>query len=270
MEWESGDITKVLPLGIIAANDPVTCAIYGPLDQPGWKHFKHIAKNKKTLPIWLIKPNFRHLTWHLIQVWIWFLGHTNKPNILIKEIGTPYGVLEFDHIDEYIAFINKGHHTKVNAPSGYKKVIEHLIYDVKHDGRHKARLVADRHLTDIPLDSVYSGIMSLWGFRLVLLLAELNGLQPWATDIGNVYLEAYTSKKVYIICGPEFKDRDRNILLINKALRGLRNSDARWYDRFADCIRELGFFPGRTRHLDEEEGSHLYNSVHRWPIRRNE
>jgi hypothetical protein len=29
-------------------------------------------------------------------------------------------------------------------------------YDVKHDGRHMARLVADEHLTDIPLDAVYS------------------------------------------------------------------------------------------------------------------
>jgi hypothetical protein len=39
-EWENGGITKE-PLKIIAADDPVTCAIYarenGLLDQPGWK-----------------------------------------------------------------------------------------------------------------------------------------------------------------------------------------------------------------------------------------
>ena len=29
-----------------------------------------------------------------------------------------------------------------------------MIYDVKHDGRHCARFVADGHLTDIPSDSV--------------------------------------------------------------------------------------------------------------------
>jgi hypothetical protein len=36
-----------------------------------------------------------------------------------------------------------------------------LIYDVKkHDGRFKARLVADGHLTDAPLESIYSGVVS--------------------------------------------------------------------------------------------------------------
>ena len=112
-------------------------------------------------------------------------------------------VLELTQIDRYVTFIDKGHHTKVKAPIGYKKIRVHLIYDVKHDGRHKARLVADGHLTDIPLESVYSGVVSLRGFRIVLFLAELNHLELWTTDIGNAYLEAFTSEKVYIIAGPE-------------------------------------------------------------------
>jgi Reverse transcriptase (RNA-dependent DNA polymerase) len=89
------------------------------------------------------------------------------------------------------------------------------VYDIKHDGRHKARLVADGHLTDIPLDSVYSGVVSLRGFQLILFLAELNGLQLWATDIGNAYLEAYTTEKVYIIAGPKFREREGHILVIS-------------------------------------------------------
>jgi Reverse transcriptase (RNA-dependent DNA polymerase) len=56
-------------------------------------------------------------------------------------------------------------------------------------------------------------------------------------------LEAYTSEKVYIIAGPEFKDHEGHILIISRALYGLRSSGARWHDRFADCIQELGFFP---------------------------
>jgi hypothetical protein len=63
--------------------------------------------------------------------------------------------LELGQIDEYTTFIDKGHHTKVNPSSGFKKIRVNLVFDVKHDGRHKARLVVDGHLTDIPLDSVY-------------------------------------------------------------------------------------------------------------------
>jgi hypothetical protein len=61
------------------------------------------------------------------------------------------------------------------------------VFDVKHDGRCKARLVADGHLTD---ESVYSGVVSLRGFRLVMFLDELNNLEVWATDVSNAYLEA--------------------------------------------------------------------------------
>jgi hypothetical protein len=62
--------------------------------------------------------------------------------------------------------------------------------------------------------------MSLRGFRLILFLAALNEPQLWATDIGNAYLEAYTFTKFYILGGPEFKDREGHILIINKAVYG--------------------------------------------------
>jgi hypothetical protein len=42
--------------------------------------------------------------------------------------------LELTEIDYYDTFIDKGHHTKVKAPDGYKKIQVHLIFDVKHDG----------------------------------------------------------------------------------------------------------------------------------------
>jgi hypothetical protein len=50
MEWENGEITEE-PLAIIAADDPVTCAICakekGLLDKEGWKCFKRIANQEK-------------------------------------------------------------------------------------------------------------------------------------------------------------------------------------------------------------------------------
>jgi hypothetical protein len=55
-------------------------------------------------------------------------------------------------------------------------------------------LVADGYLTDIPLGSVYSGVVILRGGRIVLFLAE--------TDIGNAYWKPL-SEEVYIIAGLE-------------------------------------------------------------------
>jgi hypothetical protein len=54
-------------------------------------------------------------------------------------------VLELNQIDEYVTFIIKGYYSKATPPGGYKKIRVHIVYDFNHDGRHKARLVADRH-----------------------------------------------------------------------------------------------------------------------------
>ena len=116
------------------------------------------------------------------------------------------------------------------------------MYDVKHVGRHKARLVAGGHLIDTPLESVYSGAVSLRSVCIVAFIAELNDLDLWATDIGNAYLEAYTSELVCIIAGPEFGDLGGCLLIIIKALYGLKSSGFRWYERFAIVVREIGFF----------------------------
>jgi len=64
-----------------------------------------------------------------------------------------------DQLNEYKTFKDLGKGTK--APEGYRKIRVHLVFDVKHDSRHKSRLVADGHLTEVPLDSIYSGVISL-------------------------------------------------------------------------------------------------------------
>jgi hypothetical protein len=144
-------------------------------------------------------------------------------------------------LHEYDTFIDKGKATirgqhVENAPEGYKKIRIHTVYDVKHDGRHKARMVAGGHLTPVPNESVYSGVVSLRSLRIVIFLAELNNLKLWGADIGNAYLEAKTKEKVFVVAGPEFADLEGHILVINKALYGLRSSGLRWHERFADTL----------------------------------
>ena len=58
-------------------------------------------------------------------------------------------------------------HKKVkNPPKGYHRIKVHLVFAVKFDGRHKARLVADGHLTPEPIENIYSGVVSLRNLRL--------------------------------------------------------------------------------------------------------
>ena len=68
--------------------------------------------------------------------------------------------------------------------------------------------------------------------QIVALLAELNGAEMQAADVGNAHLEAVTLEKVCFIAGPEFWERARHALIICKALRGLRTSGTSWTEKF--------------------------------------
>ena len=147
--------------------------------------------------------------------------------------------LELAQIQEYETFIDKGKGDK--QPPGYKRITVRFVYAVKHDGRHKARLVAGGHLTDAPVDSVYSGVVNLRTLRMIIFLSELNGLHLHAADVGNAYLEAKTKEKVYIIADASFGELEGHTLIIDRALYGLRSSGLRWHQRFADTLRDMNF-----------------------------
>ena len=71
---------------------------------------------------------------------------------------------------------------------------------------------------------------------MVAFLSELNGLNLWATDIGNAYLEAKTSELLFIIAGPEFGDLEGHMLVIYKALYRLHSSGLHWHECFSACL----------------------------------
>jgi hypothetical protein len=60
-------------------------------------------------------------------------------------------------------------------------------------------------------------------------------------DISSAYLEAYTQEKVYFIAGAELGPLQGHLLVIERALYGLRTSGARWHDRLADVLRDMGY-----------------------------
>ena len=143
--------------------------------------------------------------------------------------------MELDQINEYQIFIDHSiakydpiSKSIINAPQGYQKIKVHLVFTCKHDGCHKARLVAVGHLTPDPIDSIYSGVVSTRSSRLSIFLAKLNNMEVWGADIGNAHLETTTKEKLYIVAGPEFEELQGHILVIHKALYGLKSSGLRW------------------------------------------
>jgi hypothetical protein len=107
--------------------------------------------------------------------------------------------LELKQLTDYQTFIvlDSGE----DIPTGYQKIHYHMVFDVKYDLRHKARLVAGGNWTVNDKEDIYSGVVRMNTVRIGFSLGELYGLSCCACDIGNALLYGKTKEKVYITTG---------------------------------------------------------------------
>ena len=127
-------------------------------------------------------------------------------------------------------------------PAFYKEIRCHLIFDVKADTlQRKARFVAGGHMTDPPKDTVYSSVVSRDSVRLFFLIAALNDLDIMSCDVQNAYINAPTKEKVWFRAGPELGEHQGKVVVIVRALYGLKSSGARFREHMANTLRNLGF-----------------------------
>lgn len=132
---------------------------------------------------------------------------------------------------------------KGQTKPGYKYCGTHMIFDIKMDGKftRKARLVADGHRTAPPSSMTYSSVVSRDSVRIAFLLASLNDLDILACDVGNAYLNASCREKLWTIAGKEFGSDEGKVMIISRALYGLKSSGAAWRAMLAETLKKMGY-----------------------------
>ena len=75
---------------------------------------------------------------------VWCHQDGNGPDQQIPRIQEKAGKVKYDPKSRHF----------INTPQGYQKVKVHLVFARKHDGFHKAWLVAVGNLTPDPIDSI--------------------------------------------------------------------------------------------------------------------
>ena len=156
-------------------------------------------------------------------------GDTSWRNAIDKEMGNlkvAFDILEDDE----------------NLPVGWTKSSGHLVFDVRMTLERKARWVKDGHKTPQPENSTYAGVVSRESVRIAFTYASLMGLDVCACDIQNAYLQAPSSEKHYIICGPEFGlDNVGKRAKIIRALYGGKSAGADYWRHVRAAMAEMGF-----------------------------
>ena len=169
VEWESGEITFE-SLSIIA---PDEYAKENDLHaQEGWHRFRSLAKKEQVLAraikqskIRQVRRSQTHMFGYLIPrnyMEAMQFDSENKNSKWYDAIKLEMeSMLEYKVFKKWDKAILAEHKKVMNPPKGYHRIRAHLVFAVKIDGRHKARLVADGHLTPDPIENIYSGVVSL-------------------------------------------------------------------------------------------------------------
>ena len=73
-------------------------------------------------------------------------------------------------------------------------------------------------------------------------MAALNDLEVLSADISGAYLNASAGEKVYFIADKEFgPDKKDRVVVITRALYGLRSSGKAWKDHMLATLRDHGY-----------------------------
>jgi hypothetical protein len=92
--------------------------------------------------------------------------------------------------------------------------------------RRKACLVANGNETEAPPTMTYLSVVSRDSVCITFLITALNDLKLLLCDIQNAYLTADCHEQINCVAGPEFSSDAGLIMIVKKALYGLKTSGA--------------------------------------------
>jgi hypothetical protein len=78
------------------------------------------------------------------------------------------------------------------------------------------------------------------------MIAALNELDVFSADIQNAYLNAKSREKLWFRAGKEFGSNEGCVVVIVRALYGMKSSGAAWRAHLAQTMKDLEFDPSKA------------------------
>ncbi len=138
IEWENGEITSE-PMTLLLV--PFMLRKMISLSKKAGRGSKRLPSMRRSCFEWQTKPSYVPTALPLSISMVMRYLETSPMLFRLITKWQEATKLECQSQDEYKTFEDWGY--KADPPKGYKKIHVHLVFDVEHDGRHKACLVAD-------------------------------------------------------------------------------------------------------------------------------
>ncbi|TPX32310.1 DNA-directed DNA polymerase [Synchytrium endobioticum] len=138
--------------------------------------------------------------------------------------------------------------TWVERPHGRVKILTNSwIFSNKHNElgeivQNKARLVVHGNRQgDMSLQETYAPTIATETIRITLSLGAAHDREIKTIDFKSAFLNAELEEEVYTYQPKGYEDGTNNVLRINKAMFGLRQSPKHWNDHVVEYFTTLGF-----------------------------
>ena len=147
----------------------------------------------------------------------------------------------------------------VERPRGRKVIRNRWVFDIKDDGRKRARLVAKgfSQVEGLDYDQVFSPVVRFKTVRLILALAALENWVAYGLDVRNAYLYGELDEEIHMEQPEGFRvpGKENHVLRLNKALYGLKQAGLAWWRALKESMEKLGFIS-----LSSDAGVFLYRN----------
>ena len=132
-----------------------------------------------------------------------------------------------------------------SLPSGRKTIKNRWVFDLKSDGRKRARLVAKgfTQVEGIDYTEIFSPVVRFESVRIMLALAALENWFITAIDVKTAFLYGKLDEEIYMEQPEGFKiqGKEQKVFRLLRAIYGLKQASNAWYKELVESAKTLGF-----------------------------
>jgi hypothetical protein len=135
---------------------------------------------------------------------------------------------------------------EVGLPEGKQALPSFFIFEIKRDGRHKARLVAGGHRQrqGLDLDETYASVGSYRTMRMMMAVAAHEDLELRQFDVRTAFLNGWLKDEVYLQVPHGLVRKlgtGGKVLRLRRAIYGLKQASRAWNERLEGELARRGF-----------------------------